>query len=448
MKSIFAITTTAEKMTADNGKATIVFTVTNTSSESIRGVAKIKSLDNTQRDWLKLEDISERDFSANGTQQFTVNFNKPISEETQEAQSFPFRLDVISSANPDEDFTEGPTVNIETPEKKDDKKKPFPIWIPIVVGVLLLAIIGSVVGYLLLRDKEDEVTKITVPNVVNETYENAEKKLIDIGLTAKRKDEPSPRNELGKVFKQSPKEGDEVEKDAVITLSVPTKRVKVLDVYGKTFIVAKKVLEDLELKVEIVTENNKGVGVNKVFKQNPLKNKEVPVGTTVKLTIPSGKIAVPNVTGKTATEATNLISKAGFESNIQIVSNSNGSIGKVVRQNPLGGSLKNIGSSITIDIFILKAPTLLFPVKNHVYNMFPRLMQFSWRSVSGAKQYEIEIEYKSGTLWSKMKKDKTSGLTYTTTFIGAQPGRWRVWALDKNGVAGEKSVWQTFRHLR
>jgi hypothetical protein len=33
-------------------------------------------------------------------------------------------------------------------------------------------------------------------------------------------------------------------------------------------------------------------------------------------------------------------------------------------------------------------------------------------------------------------------------FRGAQPGRWRVWAIDKNGRPGSKSAWQRFVHLK
>jgi hypothetical protein len=37
---------------------------------------------------------------------------------------------------------------------------------------------------------------------------------------------------------------------------------------------------------------------------------------------------------------------------------------------------------------------------------------------------------------------------YTFDFVGAQPGRWRVWALDKNGKPGQKSPWWTFHYTR
>ena len=32
-------------------------------------------------------------------------------------------------------------------------------------------------------------------------------------------------------------------------------------------------------------------------------------------------------------------------------------------------------------------------------------------------------------------------------FVGAQPGRWRVWAVDKEGREGFKSPWRLFVYL-
>jgi len=41
-----------------------------------------------------------------------------------------------------------------------------------------------------------------------------------------------------------------------------------------------------------------------------------------------------------------------------------------------------------------------------------------------------------------------NGTAYTFNFIGAQPGRWRVWPLNRNGKRGNPSEWRTFRYLQ
>ena len=150
MANIFTITRPPQTLKADsNGRATTVFTITNTTSRPLRGIAKIKPLGNTEAAWLKIEGETERDFPAGGTHQFTVNFTKPKPATLPHpAETFEFRLDAFAADNPDEDFTEGPTVTVETAEQKEETKK-FPWWILIVIGVVL--IVGAVIAILLMR---------------------------------------------------------------------------------------------------------------------------------------------------------------------------------------------------------------------------------------------------------------------------------------------------------
>lgn len=173
MAKSFAITTTAtETLRADaKGHAEAGFTVTNTTSRPIRGLAKARPLGDTKREWLSVQGEVERDFAAGATQQFTVSFDGPATEPATAtstgtpaaatgtapapaARKYPFRLDVATALNPDEDFTEGPTVTVEiaaTPVTPKNGK--FPLWIIFVIlGVLLL--VGIIVLVVVLtRDK-------------------------------------------------------------------------------------------------------------------------------------------------------------------------------------------------------------------------------------------------------------------------------------------------------
>ncbi len=151
MANIFAITTATEEIKADkDGKARAVFTVTNNSHKPVRGIAKAKVLGNTQQDWLDVEGETERDFAASGTQQYTVNFHKTAAGAAGATEKFPFRLDVASASNPDEQFTEGPTVTVEvTSAPSPVTKKPFPWWlIAVIVGGLLIV---ALILFLLLQ---------------------------------------------------------------------------------------------------------------------------------------------------------------------------------------------------------------------------------------------------------------------------------------------------------
>ena len=123
MANSFAITPLAtEPLRLDqSGKAIAVFTVTNTTSKPLRGLAKAKALGNTKQEWLSIAGETERDFPAGGTQQFTVNFNPSMGSVTNTplaSGKYEFRLNVASSADSDEDFTESSNVSIEVPEQK------------------------------------------------------------------------------------------------------------------------------------------------------------------------------------------------------------------------------------------------------------------------------------------------------------------------------------------
>src|SRR5947209_2238568 len=175
MARSFAITTTAtDTLHADaQGHAQAVFTVTNTTSRPIRGLAKVKALGDTKREWLSIEGETERDFAAGATQQFTVNFDaKPDQSASTAAPAagtaaagatggkaasaaptiapgrYRFRLDLASAMSSDEDFTEGPEVTVEVAAAAQPVKKGAPLWIiPVILGVLL--IIGLVLFFVL-----------------------------------------------------------------------------------------------------------------------------------------------------------------------------------------------------------------------------------------------------------------------------------------------------------
>ena len=147
MGNIFTITTATTDIKTDaSGKASAIFTATNTSNKPLRGMARARSMGSTQQGWLEVEGETEKDFAAGGTQQFTVN----VKFTGPEAGKFPFRLDVASANNPDEEFTEGPAVTVETAAPAAPVKKGFPVWLIIVIAAAALLIVGLIL-FLVLR---------------------------------------------------------------------------------------------------------------------------------------------------------------------------------------------------------------------------------------------------------------------------------------------------------
>lgn len=112
----------------------------------------------------------------------------------------------------------------------------------------------------------------------------------------------------------------------------------------------------------------------------------------------------------------------------------------------------------------LPDPIQLAPQDNQDFDVFPRNTRLEWRPVTGAVSYAVEIE----SCWNRSpeeqkrlpddgecinpagyeEKSGLNGTTYEFIFKGAQPGRWRVWATDKDRKRGIKSPWRRFTYLK
>ena len=125
---------------------------------------------------------------------------------------------------------------------------------------------------------------------------------------------------------------------------------------------------------------------------------------------------------------------------------------------------KNAMAGAAPDITRLPAPIQLSPADNQVFDIFPRHTRLEWNPVDGATSYAIEVESCWARSAEEMKRlpddgecinpssyEEKYGLqdtNYEFVFKGAQPGRWRVWAVDKNHKSGTKSPWRSFNYLK
>lgn len=99
----------------------------------------------------------------------------------------------------------------------------------------------------------------------------------------------------------------------------------------------------------------------------------------------------------------------------------------------------------------LTAPVPLEPADGTVFNNFPRTTRLRWEPVDGAEKYRVERQFCQGSCESQATPFGTSDVTeteFTFDFVGAQPGRWRVSAIDEAGVEGPKSPFRGFSYTR
>lgn len=151
MPNPFSITAATDTIPLDaQGRGSVTYTVSNVSGRARRGRATLTPAEAGQASWLSLEGDVERDFTADGTHQYTVRIATPAGTAPGRHT---FGLDMVSVENPDEEWSQGPKVAFEIPATAPPKK-PFPWWIVAVILGLLL--VGGLVLWLVLRDREPE----------------------------------------------------------------------------------------------------------------------------------------------------------------------------------------------------------------------------------------------------------------------------------------------------
>ena len=122
---------------------------------------------------------------------------------------------------------------------------------------------------------------------------------------------------------------------------------------------------------------------------------------------------------------------------------------------PVRSTVNN--ASVTPFATVEGMPKLVSPAAGTVFDAFPRTTHFDWRDVPNATNYVVEIDClnccEQGKWCSELAPPKSvkrtvTGSALTFEFFGAQPGRWRVWALFAGGREGPKSDWSTFSYTR
>ncbi len=106
----------------------------------------------------------------------------------------------------------------------------------------------------------------------------------------------------------------------------------------------------------------------------------------------------------------------------------------------------------------LAVPEPLEPAAGATYDHYPRQTIAAWSAVNGADYYLLEVQLTlplgepgAGT-WFPHPDGLSSAPVRAESamflFVGAQPGRWRVRAVDEHGRSGPSSSWRTFRYTQ
>jgi beta-lactam-binding protein with PASTA domain/predicted Ser/Thr protein kinase len=221
-------------------------------------------------------------------------------------------------------------------------------------AVLAVFVIAAVVGKSIFDSKGP--ASVTVPSVKGLTQAAAEKALKAQNLLAKVEQGNDDTQPKGKVFDQSPEANTQLSAGKTVTIKVSqgVAEVAVPNIVNTSVDTATVQLRELGLEIGQQTSVASDQTRNLITKSTPKAGKLVPAGTTIDVEVASGQNKVPDVRGKTNTEAASILENAGFTPKEAPRESADAAPGTVVDQSPAGKSLARLDSTVTI--FIAQAP--------------------------------------------------------------------------------------------
>ena len=228
--------------------------------------------------------------------------------------------------------------DVEDLDKKD-KNKNNKKRVIIVCSIVAILIVGLVFGYFIRKiiksTKEDE---IEIPAIVGMSIDEVRQKYEPLGYTINQtSSEYNSEYEEGKIITQDPQQGTKTTSKIIsVTVSKGTKLVRVTNQEGKDIKVAKYELENtlgfiVEQEDKVSDTVAKGIIISQDY-----KDVDRPYGSVIKVVVSSGdgkeSVVVPNVIGKTASDAKKTLEDLKLKVEIDYGEDSTKSNGIVLNQ--------------------------------------------------------------------------------------------------------------------
>lgn len=234
-------------------------------------------------------------------------------------------------------------------DDEDENKRPWLIWVLAAVAVLA---VGGIVWAIIASRTPPVETTVEVPTVAGLSQEAAFTAIREADLL------PVPAQEAsdlpaGTATRTDPAEGTPVDKESEVTvyLSTGPAEVTVPNVTDKTEAEAVQLLEDAGLTVSPTRQNedHPTIAKGRITKTDPPADAPVKAGASITLYVSSGRVTVPNVTGKNVEVATEELAALGLRVNTSGVE-SNEPEGTVVSQSRAEGDLVPQGTVVDLGI--------------------------------------------------------------------------------------------------
>ncbi|MGO1318645.1 MAG: Stk1 family PASTA domain-containing Ser/Thr kinase [Galactobacter sp.] len=185
----------------------------------------------------------------------------------------------------------------------------------------------------------------------------ATKTLTDLGLKVNGESKTVANDEVeeGKVVGTDPKAGSTVKVGGAVTLQVSDGKVELpKDLVGKTKDEAKKALDDAGLTSQEFPEGDSAKKAGTVIKveADGQSDGRVSRQALVTVTVSSGKVKVPDVSGKNKDEATKILEGDSYQLKVQIREDHSDTDapGTVLFQTPQGDETVEAGTTVTLTV--------------------------------------------------------------------------------------------------
>jgi len=189
------------------------------------------------------------------------------------------------------------------------------------------------------------------PDLIGQDANTAQTELTGLGL--KWQLQPQPSNQpANQVLDTNPKVGTSVKAGSTVTLvtSAGPVQVSVPDVRNQDAAAATKALQAVGFQVQTNPQSSDTVPANTVIDQTPAGNTQAAKGSTVTLTVSSGKaqVQIPDESTKDPTTAANDLGNLGLKTKPATEASDSVQQGFVTRTDPAAGTSVAKGSTVTI----------------------------------------------------------------------------------------------------
>ena len=288
--------------------------------------------------------------------------------------------------------------------------------------VFSIAMGGTYLALSLGKTKE-----VQIPNLQGLTKEEAEQKAKELKIKVEVSEEKYHLEiPEGQIIEQDPKYQDNYKIKEGSTIKIVISKgqeiVEMPKVGGKTRDEATSALKEIGLEVKVEEEFSDDVEKNYIIKQEIKEGEKIPAGTTVTIYSSMGieQIQVPDLSGKTESEAKSAISSAKLKwKSTDKTSDSSKPNGVVVNQSISSGSMvdKNTEITITVNEFDeIKTGTINVNVKS----LLGGKVEYEDEEKTVVKNVRVKIMVGSDTVYDEKVSPTSTNIKATKSDKGSK----------------------------